>query len=157
MKSNLEIQALRGWLVLVHGAKNPPTAQEWQRYIEHLQRAPLTIKGQLIHSLGAAPTSSQRAQSIEVGKILFQQRKAQSILPMRTAVMSQSAAVRALATMFNWFFDNTFLGFRLDDWEGAFSHLGVLPEDRDTLRAAVVSMKTRVDGSAESTGAEGHK
>ena len=148
VKPNLAIQSLRGWLLLVHGPA-APTAEEWQRYLDMLQQSPLTMRGQLIHSLGGAPDSAQRARSIEIGKPLFEERKKRGIPALRTAVMSQSAAVRALATVSNWLFDDTFLGFRLDDWEGTFAHLGVAPTDREALKEAVNTLKKHVESGPE--------
>lgn len=137
------VEIHHGWLLTVHGTETP-VAEDWQRYMAALDRWRANGRGQLVYTLGGMPSSVQRSASIELGKQMLRERKARGEPTPPTAVMTDSTAARALATLFNWFFDNSFQAFALDSWAGAFAHLEVEVEEQAALRGLVRAMAARV-------------
>ena len=130
----------QGYLVVVHGAQ-PPAQADWERYLEDIRSWREVARGQLVHTLGGMPSSIQRASAITLGKEAM---AARGWRMPPTSVMTDATAVRALATLFNWFLDDTFRAFALRDWPGAMAHLGVEPSRQDALRSVVEGMVARV-------------
>ena len=138
------VEIRHGWLLTVHGTKTP-AAEDWQRYVATLDQWRANPRGQLVYTLGGMPSSVQRSASIDLGKQLVRERKARGEPMPLTAVMTDSTAVRALATLFNWFFDNSFQAFALTDWTGAFAHLKIEPDQQTALRTIVKGLASRVE------------
>ncbi len=133
------VEVHQDYLLVVHG-QNAPDAADWDRYLDALQGWRLTGRGQLVYTLGGMPDSVQRASSISLGKDMARERKARGGAMPPTAVMTNSTAARALATLFNWFFDDSFRAFSLDDWAGSLAHLRTDTALQGALRDRVTRM-----------------
>ncbi len=104
-------------LLLVHNHKTP-SEDEWKHYLAVLNR---NLKGQLIVTLGGGPNAAQRREAAKRAKAVFKDNGRQ--IPL-SVVMTDSAPMRGLVTVFNWLFPNRFRAFQLHDFKGALHCLG---------------------------------
>lgn len=126
--------------VTVHGAE-PPSDEEWQRYLEVCKANFAGLSGNLIVTDGGGPNGPQRALLAE---------RYPEFAPVPVAVVSDSPMTRGIVTALRWFGKNI-RAFRPTDLAGAFEYLGVPGADREALlqRVARVRSELRSINAAE--------
>lgn len=123
-------------LVIVHSDRPPPDA-EWDEYVTALRDNAATLRYQLVWSAGGGPNAAQRKRAensvsaayLPVGRTI----------PL-TAVVTRSAAVRGLVTLFNWFQPGRFRAFDAHDLRGALAFVDVPPTSVETHVAMIAAM-----------------
>ena len=115
----------------LHGAL-PPTDEEWKVYCDiasmHLGKA----RGQLVYSAGGAPNAKQRSLGAKLVK---------SGRPPPCAVMTKSAFVRGIVTVFDWLFPGRYRAFNLTDFAGASQFLGGAEAGGERLAATLRGLR----------------
>ncbi len=119
-------------LVVAHSAQ-PLDAEEWTRYCQVVSRHHAKIAGQLVVAEGPGPDATQRQQAID------EYPKGIPIPP--TAVLTRSALVRGVVTIYNWFSPRSMRAFAPDDISGAARQLNVAPEHMRDLVDFALSIK----------------
>lgn len=137
-----------GIVVIVHGKKEP-TDTEWDDYIDLIRGDEAqAVLGQLVYSLGGGPNAKQRARA------LGESRKPTPEEIPPCAVMTSSAAVRAIILIFSWVYPNRYKRFAPDDLEGAAKFMKVPPATVPALRATLARLKRQVNDIAEADAVE---
>jgi hypothetical protein len=101
-------------LVIAHDAQ-PPAQEEWARYCELISRYLPTLSAQFVLAEGPGPNATQRQQSLNRG--------AQGAVIPPTVVLTRSAMVRGIVTLFNWFTPRAMRALPPEDLQGAALHL----------------------------------
>lgn len=111
---------------------------EYDRYCALITRHQVGLRAQVVFSRGGGPSASQRQRGVAAVTDEHVRKN-----PPPTAVLTESAMVRGLMTIFNWFFSKTFKAFRPDEVSAAMAHAKL---DADTgARALAVEAAIRPD------------
>ena len=137
MRPNLAVRLEGNILITVHNA-TAPTDQDWEIYVRAVLKDAPRITYQLVWSAGGGPNAAQRKHAVESTKTALH---AEGIL---TSVMTTSNAVRALVTLFNWFFPGAYTAFASTDFEGALTHVKVPRAEQAKYIALVAEMRAAV-------------
>lgn len=122
------------FVILVHG-RAPPADEEWQMYLRDLAHWLPELSGQLIHTTGGGPTSSQR-------RALRDQWPRTGPIDCRTAVVSSELLVRGIVNAIN-LFTPTIRSFRPEALDAALTYIrGALYHD--LLRAGLAEQRSRL-------------
>lgn len=110
--------------VVVHSAQ-PPDPAEWLRYCELISTHHSTISAQFVMAEGPGPNATQRQQA------LLRTPKGFVIPP--TAVLTRSAMVRGIVTLFNWFTPRAMKAFPPEEFAAAAQHMKLTEEQMQRL------------------------
>ncbi|WP_163999675.1 STAS/SEC14 domain-containing protein [Pyxidicoccus caerfyrddinensis] len=106
-------------LVIAHDAQ-PPAQEEWVRYCDLISRYLPTLRAQFVLADGPGPNATQRQQALNRGAL-------GAVIPP-TAVLTRSAMVRGIVTLFNWFTPRAMRAFPPEDLQAAAWHLKMTDE-----------------------------
>lgn len=137
MQSNVAVRLEGNVLITVHNA-TAPTHADWDIYVQAVNQQAPRIMYQLVWSAGGGPNAAQRKHAVEATK------KAIGNKVPKTAVMTTSHAVRAMVTLFNWFYPGIYTAFSSTDFEGAFLHLNVPRFEHAKYEAVLAEMRASV-------------
>lgn len=137
MRPNVAVRLEGNILVTVHNA-TAPTDADWDIYVRAVTREAPRIMYQLVWSSGGGPNAAQRKYAVEATKDAIGNK-----VP-KTAVMTTSHAVRALVTLFNWFYPGAYTAFASTDFEGALAHVSVPRSEHAKVEAVVKEMRAQV-------------
>lgn len=111
--------------VVVHTSQ-PPSDEEWTRYLESFRPHRDEVAGILVYTLGGGPSAKQRGALVTV----FGDR------PPPTAVLTSSAIARGMVTALAWLKGNFIQAFKPDELAAALSYLAVEPSRRGPVERA---------------------
>lgn len=132
-------------VILVHG-KGAPSSEDWNAYIQHLDKALQNPGSSILVVAGSAPapTAVQRDQLARV-----------TPKRVRTAVVTESQLNRGVVTLLGWFHENI-AAFAPEKIYAALDYLGVPHEERTLVQQSIGSMRGELAGEATATrGASG--
>ena len=121
--------------VTVHGAE-PPSDEEWTRYLEVSKQHLGSVRASLIVTDGGGPNSRQRALLTE---------RYPEFGPVPVAVVSDSPLTRGIVTALHWLGKNI-RAFRPRDLAGAFTYLSVPVPEREALLHRVAVLRSELLG-----------
>jgi hypothetical protein len=126
--------------VTVHSA-DPPSDEEWARYLEVSKTHFGSLRASVIITDGGGPNSRQRALLIE---------RYPEFGPVPVAVVSDSAITRGIVTALHWLGKNI-RAFRPTDLARAFEYLSVPVAEHEALlhRVAVLRSELRSISAGE--------
>lgn len=123
---------LHGTVLVAHGP-GEPSDEDWAAYLDLIGKNLPEVQGQIVWSLGGAPTATQRGDARELVS-------PDGHVPP-TAVMTSSIAVRGIVTIFNWFYPKRFKSFSLDNVEGALDYVEVGSWRRNEVELALKALQ----------------
>lgn len=121
--------------VTVHSAE-PPSDEEWTRYLEVSKTHFGSLRASLIITDGGGPNSRQRALLTE---------RYPEFGPVPVAVISDSPLTRGIVTALHWLGKNI-RAYRPTDLAGAFAYLSVPVPDREALLHRVAMLRSELRG-----------
>jgi hypothetical protein len=132
----------RKWdfLIALHG-KQPPDQREWEAYCQRQAEAesPERVRG-LTLTLGAGPNRRQRVQLVEI------HRRAGAPASAPASVITDSALVRGIIATFTWIgLVQGVRMFSLCELHDALDYVGVEPEEKEELLAALEQLGEGID------------
>ena len=119
--------------VTVHGAE-PPSDEEWLRYLETGKADFAGVRASLIITEGGGPNGHQRALLME---------RYPEFAPLPVAIVSDSPMTRGIVTALRWLGKNI-RAFRPTDLVGAFEYLGVPASEREALLHRVARVRSEL-------------
>jgi len=127
-----------GVCVVAHTA-DPPSDQEWNHYLDLMERRFAELKAIIVVTEGGAPEAKQRASLSK-----FWEKKSRKI---PSAVLSPSTFVRAFVNAFGWMAGDRIQAFGRTDFDAAFNFLGLTADQRvavsETLQAQLRELGQR--------------
>ncbi len=120
-------------LVTVHG-KEPPSDDEWLRYLEASKAHFGSARASLVITEGGGPNGRQRALLSE---------RYPEFGPVPVAVITDSPLTRGVVTALRWLGKNI-RAFRPTDLAGAFEYLEVPSGDREALLHRVARVRSEL-------------
>lgn len=142
MAGNVAVRLEGPVLIIVHNDR-PPEDDEWDVYAVALLQHAKTIRFQLVWSTGGGPNAAQRKHA---GKAEAAYRLLGRPLPL-SAVVTPSAAVRGLVTLFNWFFPGRYRSFEPADIRAALDFIQVPAGAADAYISLVAALCAEVGAS----------
>lgn len=121
--------------VTVHSAE-PPSDEEWARYLEVSKFYFEDLRGSLIITDGGGPNSRQRALLTE---------RYPEFGPVPVAVVSDSPLTRGIVTALRWLGKNI-RAFRPTDLAGAFEYLAIPSSEHEALLHRVAVLRSELRG-----------
>jgi hypothetical protein len=115
-----------GILVIVHG-RSTPSREDWDQVCRVLREHHGSARAQLVLTRGGVPDAAQRKRALAELPPGF--------VPKPVAVLTDSAAVRAVMTALNWLLNDNHRAFAIDNLEGAAEHLKMSLEEARQLAA----------------------
>jgi hypothetical protein len=142
MGNNVAVRVEGAVLIVVHNDR-PPADDEWELYVTALRENAARVRFQLVWSTGGGPNAAQRKRANSAEPAY---KAAGRPLPL-TAVVTPSAAVRGLVTLFNWFFPNRYRAFDPLDVRAALAFIEVPPAAVEGMIGTVALLCKQVGAS----------
>jgi hypothetical protein len=121
-------RAIPGVIMIAVHTKANPSDEDWDAYLADVNKHVRDLRGVLVYSESAGPSSSQRARINDSYKT--------NNIKMRTAIMSGSRLVRGVVTAMSWTLADDIKSFSTTEFDKAMQYLE-LSED-EILRAKIV-------------------
>ena len=103
-----------------------PAGEDWLAMLDDLKRELPSVRGVFVYTMGGGPNADQRRRLAEV----YAANPGVSLL----AVVTPSAAVKAIVTAINWFVRHAFKMFSPEHLDDAFGHLRASSTEQAAIR-----------------------
>lgn len=128
-----------GDLLLTAHDDKAPSDDEWQSWLRDYEANIEGLRGNVVHSLGGGPTSSQRKDLLSIVN------RYARVPP--TVIMTSSALMRGLVTAVGWFLppERRPTMFNLDEVGPALGSLGLDPATRNAARMELDKLRASLE------------
>jgi hypothetical protein len=127
-----------GDLLITAHDEGPPADSEWRAWLQDYESHIERLRGNIVHSTGGGPTSSQRKELLNVLG------RHERVPP--TVIMTSSALMRGLVTAVGWFLppERRPMMFSVDEVGPALDFLRLEPPARAAARDEIERLRTSI-------------